>query len=165
MVSFMIEDTLIFSHGINSIVIMGCWDSRTLSNHNHVVITFCAFEQLPTELHTPQAYNTPNSFLKNLTAQNNLEPNVTYLSAIFCTSQLYIQCFKLFFFPSTGFVHLQAFKIQGLSRSKMHDFQGLTTTQKVDTSRVDKQRNEPGRWKSRIVAIFLLFLTLLHVLT
>ena len=32
-------------------------------------------------------------------------------------------------------------------------------------SRVDKQRNEPGRWKSRIVAIFLLFLTLLHVLT
>ena len=34
-----------------------------------------------------------------------------------------------------------------------------------DISRVDKQRNEPGRWKSRIVAIFLLFLTLLHVLT
>ena len=33
------------------------------------------------------------------------------------------------------------------------------------SSRVDKQRNEPGRWKSRIVAIFLLFLTLLHVLT
>ena len=32
-------------------------------------------------------------------------------------------------------------------------------------SRVDEQRNEPGRWKSRIVAIFLLFLTLLHVLT
>ena len=32
-------------------------------------------------------------------------------------------------------------------------------------SRVDKQRNEPGRWKSHIVAIFLLFLTLLHVLT
>ena len=32
-------------------------------------------------------------------------------------------------------------------------------------SRVDKQRNEPGRWKSRIVTIFLLFLTLLHVLT
>ena len=32
-------------------------------------------------------------------------------------------------------------------------------------SRVDKQRYEPGRWKSRIVAIFLLFLTLLHVLT
>ena len=32
-------------------------------------------------------------------------------------------------------------------------------------SRVDKERNEPGRWKSRIVAIFLLFLTLLHVLT
>ena len=32
-------------------------------------------------------------------------------------------------------------------------------------SRVDKQRNELGRWKSRIVAIFLLFLTLLHVLT
>ena len=35
----------------------------------------------------------------------------------------------------------------------------------VSLSRVDKQRNEPGRWKSRIVAIFLLFLTLLHVLT
>ena len=35
----------------------------------------------------------------------------------------------------------------------------------VSNSRVDKQRNEPGRWKSRIVAIFLLFLTLLHVLT
>ena len=27
-------------------------------------------------------------------------------------------------------------------------------------SRVDKQKNELGRWKSRIVAIFLLFLTL-----
>ena len=36
---------------------------------------------------------------------------------------------------------------------------------KLYISRVDKQRNEPGRWKSRIVAIFLLFLTLLHVLT
>ena len=32
-------------------------------------------------------------------------------------------------------------------------------------SRVDKQKNELGRWKSRIVAIFLLFLTLWHVLT
>ena len=37
--------------------------------------------------------------------------------------------------------------------------------QKSQVSRVDKQRNEPGRWKSRIVAIFLLFLILLHVLT
>ena len=35
----------------------------------------------------------------------------------------------------------------------------------ASNTRVDKQRNEPGRWKSRIVAIFLLFLTLLHVLT
>ena len=32
-------------------------------------------------------------------------------------------------------------------------------------SRVDKQKNELGRWKSRKVAIFLLFLTLWHVLT
>ena len=32
-------------------------------------------------------------------------------------------------------------------------------------SRVDKQKNKLGRWKSRIVAIFLLFLTLWHVLT
>ena len=32
-------------------------------------------------------------------------------------------------------------------------------------SRVDKQKNELGRWKSHIVAIFLLFLTLWHVLT
>ena len=32
-------------------------------------------------------------------------------------------------------------------------------------SRVDKEKNELGRWKSRIVAIFLLFLTLWHVLT
>ena len=28
------------------------------------------------------------------------------------------------------------------------------------SSRVDKQKNELGRWKSRIVAMFLLFLTL-----
>ena len=34
-----------------------------------------------------------------------------------------------------------------------------------NNSRVDKQKNELGRWKSRIVAIFLLFLTLWHVLT
>ena len=33
------------------------------------------------------------------------------------------------------------------------------------SSRVDKQKNELGRWKSRIVVIFLLFLTLWHVLT
>ena len=44
--------------------------------------------------------------------------------------------------------------VRVLNKSRIHDF-----------SRVDKQRNEPGRWKSRIVAIFLLFLTLLHVLT
>ena len=42
---------------------------------------------------------------------------------------------------------------------------GVIRYSKALTSWVDKQRNEPGRWKSRIVAIFLLFLTLLHVLT
>ena len=30
----------------------------------------------------------------------------------------------------------------------------------IASSRVDKQKNELGRWKSRIVAIFLVFLTL-----
>ena len=47
-------------------------------------------------------------------------------------------------------------------------FQMYTLQIKLDNklfSRVDKQRNEPGRWKSCIVATFLLFLTLLHVLT
>ena len=32
-------------------------------------------------------------------------------------------------------------------------------------SRADKQKNEPGRLKSRVVTIFLLFLTLQHILT
>ena len=36
---------------------------------------------------------------------------------------------------------------------------------KYKFSRVDKQKNDPGRWKSRIVAIFWLFLILRHVLT
>ena len=45
------------------------------------------------------------------------------------------------------------------------NLQKMCLIREKHNSRVDKQRNEPGRWKSRIVAIFLLFLTLLHVLT
>ena len=49
--------------------------------------------------------------------------------------------------------------LEGGGEEKLHHYMIFVI------SRVDKQRNEPGRWKSHIVAIFLLFLTLLHVLT
>ena len=49
--------------------------------------------------------------------------------------------------------------MQGVMKDK-HGFKmGDIFGRSVD-SRVDKQKNELGRWKSRIVAIFLLFLTL-----
>ena len=71
-----------------------------------------------------------------------------------------LQCLRFHFYSSTTYWQLPCVW-----------FMNGTTDMDGYHSRVDKQRNEPGRWKhrpwwkSRIVAIFLLFLTLLHVLT
>ena len=53
----------------------------------------------------------------------------------------------------------------GLTRSNSWSSGTLKALRYHPTSRVDIQKNELGRSKSRIVAIFLLFLTLWHVLT